>query len=253
MTPIRQSLVLAALLTASCAVEAGVAYQVDSSPNSRLMSFVGQFGNQIVLKGDDSPKLLTDFTFDYQSNYSMSKGLIVRFYANDGGGDLGIPGTLLYQSAPQDIKLGTEQLTISYNLAPIPKAFTYTVEFLGNDGGANEAGLLTPDTIPSTGQAYDDFWLKNTSGWQLRNVLTGHAMMTAKFTVSDGTTPVPPTVSISSPAPGQVVVSWTDSSFKLQRRDLATSGNWSDVPGVTGTSATFSNPAGAGFFRLLSR
>ncbi len=239
------SLLGAALMLPSA--QAGIGYEVPSSPTSREISLVGEFGNQIFLRGDDSQKLLTGFTFEYESNYSMTAGMIVRFYQNDGG--QGTPGTLLYQSNPLDIKLGHDQVSISYNSTPIPKSFTYTVEFQGNDGGANSAGLLTPDTIPTEGQAYDDMWLRSTGGWHIRQVLTGHAMFTATVTVNDGQGLV-----ISSPAVNQIQVSWQDSTYKLQRQDVVTgSSAWTDVPGVTGTSTTFPVTGTIGFFRLITR
>ena len=241
------ALVLAGAFVALPSARAGIAYQVASTPSSREISLVGEFGNQIILHGDDSSKLLTGFTFEYESNYSMTSGIVVRFYQNDGG--QGSPGTHLYQSSPRGLKIGREQVSINYNSTPIPKTFTYTVEFKGNDGGANSAGLLTPDTIPVVGQAYDDMWLRNTSGWQLRQVLTGHSMLTATVSVNDG-----PGLVITSPAVNQIKVSGQDSTYQLQRRDLAVGDTaWTDVTGITGTSVTLPVAGPVGFFRLSTR
>ena len=247
------SLVSVAVLSLS-ALQAGVGYQSDSSVSSREIALVGEFGNQIILKSDAAQPLLTGFTFEYESNYSMPKGLVVRFYANDGGGDVTPPGTLLYQSSPFDIALGRSQVAISYNSVPVPKSFTYTVEFLGNDGDNVSAGLLTPDKAPSTGQAFNDIWLRLSGGsWQNRQLVPvpgyqGYAMFTAQATVNDG-----PGLVISSPVANQIKVSWQDATYKLQRRDAATSGTWADVANVTGTAITMPVTGTLGFFRLITR
>jgi len=244
-TALALSLVGAALFLSSS--EAGTAFQVVSDPSSLEIPLVGENGNQIILRGDDSPKLLSSFSFDYESNYTMKAGLVVRFYKNDGG--QGSPGTLIYQSDPFDIKLGREQVSISYNSTPVPKEFTYTVEFRGNDDNNNNAGLLTPNVIPAVGQSYDDIWLRNTGGWQLRHVVGSFSMLTATVTVNDG-----PGLVISSPAVNQIKVSWQDSTYKLQGRDAAAGGGtWTDVPGITGTSVTLPVTGSLGFFRLITR
>ena len=253
--PSRKNFALIAAATLALAsAEAGIGYQSDGSVTSREISLVGEFGNQIILNTSAAQPLLTGFSFEYESNYTMSKGLIVRFYANDGGGDLTPPGTLLYQSSPFDIQLGRYQVAISYNSVPVPKTFTYTVEFLGNDGNNTAAGLLTPDKAPTTGQAYNDIWLRTSGGaWQNRQLIPvpgyqGYAMFTAQATINDG-----PGLAISSPAVNQIKVSWQDATYKLQRRDAATTGTWTDVANVSGTSITLPVTGTLGFFRLITR
>ena len=48
------ALVLAGAVVALPSARAGTAYQVASSPSSREISLVGEFGNQIILHGYDS-------------------------------------------------------------------------------------------------------------------------------------------------------------------------------------------------------
>jgi hypothetical protein len=246
--PIRSLLTFAGVACLFTAAEAGIAYQSESSPTSGLVSLVGEFGNQLILKTDSDQPLLSSFSFAYESNYAMSKGMILRFYANDGGSDLQLPGTLLYQSSPLDIKVGRGEVSVSYNSVPVPKTFTFTVEFLGNDGLNSAAGLLTPNQIPTVGQAYNDIWLKNSAGWQLRSLLSGLAMMTATVVVNDG-----PGLAISPVSVNQVKVTWKDATYKLQRSDKASPATWTDVTGITGTSATLSTTTGGAFFRVITR
>ncbi|HTH50022.1 MAG TPA: PEP-CTERM sorting domain-containing protein, partial [Candidatus Limnocylindria bacterium] len=98
----------------------------------------------------------------YGSDYALAGGLTVSLYANNGAG--GVPGELLYSSAPIDINSGGGVVSINYANELIPNELTFLVEFSGQDA-THKAGLLFPNSDPSVGSlAFNDYWVKDAGG-----------------------------------------------------------------------------------------
>jgi len=173
---------------------AGNAYDVAHSESAKVVSAdSAEFGDQISLYGPAGTRKLTSFSVEYYSNYELPGGLTVRFYDNDGPSNS--PGTLQYQSAPLDIKLGGAIVNISFNQPKIKTTFTYTLQFLAA-GGANVAGLLAPNAEATAGLSLNDYWTKESGTWQLNNL----GPLKANFTASVNAVPEPGTYALAGVA-----------------------------------------------------
>jgi hypothetical protein len=162
--------VCASAVLSAFAVNADTVYEVKTSTStSKVVNpNAGEFG-QTVIFANQTEKLLTQFSLAYNANYTRNAGLVVRFYDVDNSG---APKNLLYQSSPQDIKAGYNDLIINFNSAAVPATFTYTVNFAGVDS-ANTAGLLAPNLTPNRGFGYNDIWVKDGSGNWSNQVIPG--------------------------------------------------------------------------------
>ncbi len=162
--------VCASAVLSSVAVNADTVYQVPTSTSSSqvINPNGGEFG-QTVIFGNQTEKLLTQFSFAYNANYTRNAGLEVRFYDVDA---TGAPKNLLYQSNALDIKSGYNDVVINFDSAEVPATFTYTVSFDGVDSN-NTAGLLAPNLIPTKGFGYNDIWVKDGSGNWSNQVIPG--------------------------------------------------------------------------------
>ncbi|MFM1767989.1 MAG: hypothetical protein RJA22_518 [Verrucomicrobiota bacterium] len=137
-----------------------------------------EFGEEIVLAGNGSSYVVTNFSFEYfgygpdftSNNVSVN----LRFYANDGSN--GVPGTVLLDSGFFTIPAtGPEGSVLTYaglNVT-VGKSFTWTVEFQGLNPGTG-AGLQSAGLdlygVPTVGQTYNDYWERSGAGgtWELR-------------------------------------------------------------------------------------
>ena len=188
--------VLGALSVMACGsvYAAGNAYDVVHTQDALVVSAdSAEFGDQVSLYGPAGTRKLTGFSVEYYSNYALPGGLTVRFYDNDG--TAGAPKALEYQSAPIDIKLGGGIVSISFNQPKIATTFTYSLQFLGA-GGANVAGLLTPNVDPGVGSSLNDYWSKESGTWQLNNL----GPIKANFTASVNAVPEPGTYALAGVA-----------------------------------------------------
>ena len=163
--------VCASAVLSSVAVSADTVYQVPTatSISKTINPNGGEFG-QTVIFGNQTEKLLTEFSFAYNANYTRNAGLTVRFYDTD---LTGAPKNLLYQSAPLNIASGNNDVVLSFGQAEVPATFTYTVQFAGVDAN-NTAGLLAPNLVPTKGFGYNDIWVKDAvSGAWTTQVIPG--------------------------------------------------------------------------------
>jgi hypothetical protein len=156
-------------------------YSVNGGANF-MYSSANEFGDQVTVSGG-AGQVISSLSFEYYANYAQSGGLSLKVYANDGVG--GAPGTQL-DSRSVDIKQGGANLSLnfSYDAANIlPTTFTYAVQFAGH-GGANVAGLITGNAVPSVGSSLNDFWEKRGGAWVKNQVVIPEPTTVALFSVA---------------------------------------------------------------------
>ena len=154
--------------SASLNTGSGVAYNLEVGGTSYQIAQAGQYGNQIKL-APGSDLHLANFSIAYGANYALAGGLSVSLYANNGAG--GIPGELLYSSAPIDINNGGGIVSINFANELIPNEVTFLVGF-GGQSDTQKAGLLFPGTDPTVGSlSFNDYWVKNGSSFTLQHAV----------------------------------------------------------------------------------
>ena len=164
-------LLAGALFTLPSVSFGAVVYDNTTTDLNQYYSSTFEFGDQVDLGGTD--RTLTDFSFYSRLNAAVSgsQSLVFRFYANNGGTN-GAPGSLLFQSDPQAMALGSQTFTVSGLSIVVPNSFTWTVTF-SNLGLGEDAGLLIYNP-PTTGSSLNDFWQKDGAGaWSLMQVNLG--------------------------------------------------------------------------------
>jgi hypothetical protein len=160
-----------ALFTLPSVLFGAVVYNNTTTDLNQYYSSTFEFGDQVNLGGTE--RTLTDFSFYARLNASAlgSQSLVFRFYSNNGGTN-GAPGTLLFQSDPQAMALGSQTFNVSGLSVIVPNSFTWTVTF-SNLAVGNDAGLLIYNP-PTIGSSLNDFWQKDGAGaWSLMQVNTG--------------------------------------------------------------------------------
>lgn len=167
----RTVLLVGVILTLPSASFAAVVYDNTTTDLNQYYGSTFEFGDQVNLAGTD--RTVTDFSFYARLNASTlgSQSLVFRFYDNTGGTN-GAPGTLLFQSDPQAMALGSQTFTVSGLSVTVPNSFTWTVTF-SNLGAGDDAGLLIYNP-PTIGTSLNDFWQKDGGGaWSLMQVNGG--------------------------------------------------------------------------------
>jgi hypothetical protein len=147
-----------------------VRYSANGSANI-IYTSANEFGDQVNIAGG-AGQVFANISFEYYANYAQTGGLSLNLYRNDGVG--GAPGTLLDSSTLDVVNGGgVASVSLNYDAANIlPTSFTYAVQFSGI-GGANIAGLIAGDAVPSVGSSLNDFWEKNGGTWGLKNLSGG--------------------------------------------------------------------------------
>ena len=150
-----------------CAEE--VVYDNTSSSQKEFYPTHLEFGDEITLGG--KARILSTFSFEYYGDFKSAgddrETLVVRFYANDGGGEYSQPGSLLFESDPMLIRPGFNTIALKGLTIRVPEKLTWTVEFKGISGlSGSQAGLLLYDP-PKVGKSFNDFWQRTPDGWKL--------------------------------------------------------------------------------------
>jgi hypothetical protein len=145
-----------------------IVYQNSRAEVTASHSRPGEFGDEIILAGDNR-KILT-FEFEYFGTFEPDgdETCILRFYKNDGEtlvGDDNAPGTILFESEPFTIFPDYNTAAFRNIEVIVPDKFTWTVEFQGLTGfSTDRAGLLLRNP-PTIGRSFDDFWVHFGNGW----------------------------------------------------------------------------------------
>jgi len=172
-----------------------------------------QVGDQIKLATTDPyARYMTLFSFEYYGygfnttfpeQFTGDVKAKVSFYLNDGAlfNGYAMPGTMFWTSGFFDVPGPTSRNTFEFTAGAdnIPaeglflpaSEFTWTVQFLGMDGG--DVVGLDIYSPPTVGQDYPDYW-ENNGGWQL---MTNSVAPTMNFAAKIEAVPEPSTVTLS--------------------------------------------------------
>jgi hypothetical protein len=230
-----------------------------------------EFGNEVVLAGPTNALFeLTSFSCEYNSgtNEGPSVGaVVVHFYQNNGPDFNGVtngaePGTLLGTAVANDLPAtGVNGDVVTFSLPPgiiVPDTFTWTATFSSYVGASLGLGLDTYGP-PVVGQALNDIWQNDGSGWVLYQTDNGVTVSTFGAEVYGNVASPVPVLNIATTGTNSVVVSWTGilGSFQLQQNADLTTQNWvavTNAPLLFGGQNLVALPAtGNGFFRLVSQ
>jgi hypothetical protein len=219
-------------------------------------------GNEVVLAGQASIDLITNFTFqyDFTGPGGITTGTSIggetadlRFYANYGSPVIGYdtPGTLLYDSG--SFSLGnsyTSGQTVTFNQATldggivVPQDFTWTVTFSGL--GSGESAGLALYSPPTIGANYNDAWINDGSGWLLDVSTSGNPPLEFGSVADGSASAAPLTIQLSG---ANVVLTWGNPAYVLQSASVV-NGPYTDVPGAPASPYTTPAAGLKGFFQL---
>jgi hypothetical protein len=236
--------------TSTSAQQSAIVYD-NSGSGTNTYYTLNEYGNEVLLSATNST--LTQFQFEYYGDFVATGNEMarIRFYKMDGppnSDGYSTPGTVLYDSGAFSITAGYVTKTFSGLSIAVPGDITWTVQFSGLVGGnGDEAGLVITSP-PSVGFAYDDFWMKTTSGWGLfRWGGNPVANFAAQITGIVTTTTPPPTVGISLATSG-VQIQWTGSAVLQVATNPA--GPYTDVTGAANQYTFNTGTAPHQFWRL---
>lgn len=189
----------AAVGMAASSLRGETVYQVSGSGNFSYYT-PSEYGDEIVLGGGG--RILTEFKFEYFSNYNFAQGITFNLYDQSGPTVSGAksPGSLLY-STKLDLYDGGGLVSLSFPEDPantVADRLTWTVKFSGAGFGNNKAGLIVPNATPSVGKSGNDFWVRTGAGqadWALQNF--GPGGPTANFVATVSAVPEPGTVALA--------------------------------------------------------
>lgn len=183
---------LGALLASATTTQATVVFDNTTRDlGVRLAAGSTEIGDEIFLaRGGDGHALfvLGSFSLQYYGvNLDPNAQMRFRIYANDGGVfDQGSrqPGTVLFDSEFFPIS-STERATLTFDSdfgggLTVPWHFTWAVEFGNLGAGTGGLDLYGP---PSVGVSYNDFWVRNEGGWELRQTPGGIGDFAARVSV----------------------------------------------------------------------
>lgn len=159
-----------------------VVYNVPTGGANFLYSSANEFGDQVSIVGG-AGQVVSSISFEYYANYALAGGLSFNVYKNDGPG--GSPLTSI-DTRTLDITDGggIKSVDFTYNAANVlPESFTYTVKFSGI-GGANEAGLIVPNSLATIGSSANDLWEKTGGVWATKQVVIPEPSTVALFSVA---------------------------------------------------------------------
>lgn len=148
-----------------------IIYDNSTEGGEHRHSSIDEYGDEIIFAGDFRELII--FQFEYYGEFTPEgdETCIVRFYANDGEGELGFrkPNTMLYESEAFPIFPDFNTVSLTDLNLRVPNRMTWTVDFDGLSGlSEDRAGLLFRDP-PSIGTSFDDIWKKRRSGlWVAR-------------------------------------------------------------------------------------
>ena len=134
-----------------------------------------EFGDQIKLTSVGPSYDIKFEAYAELANAPTDGKAIFRVYANDGADAVGNngakrPNTLLYTSSAIALKEGYNTYQIQDVRVDLQTDITWTVEFIGVTGGKDDAGNKAALILAGTdlsGSSNDDFWQKDSSGWDL--------------------------------------------------------------------------------------
>jgi len=161
------SLAVTLLALAAAPAQAAIVYDNSTTFEGLFNDSKLETGDQLTLAG--SERLVTEFSFEYYGNFSLTgdESARVRFYQMNGpAGDnpFASPGTLLYESSLFSLSTGYGSVTISDLAVFLPgNSFTFSVEFTGI-GSTESVGLLYY-TPPTVGSSDSYFWEKENGVW----------------------------------------------------------------------------------------
>ncbi len=170
-------LALVFLPPAAAVRSAEVVYNNTTNVFAQLYRFSREHGDEVELAG--SSRVVTEFVFQYFADFTNRPDarFRVRFYANDGpdampGPQTALaPGSLLWESDPQELRKGAHAPILPVPGIQVPDRFTWTVEFTGVTGASGDsAGLILADP-PTVGRrlgdgrvgSYYDAWIRANS------------------------------------------------------------------------------------------
>jgi hypothetical protein len=236
------------LLLRSTAAQAEFIYDNSDTGGTNVYYSVVEYGDEIILGG--TSRVISQFLFEYYGDFAPAGDEIarVRLYKNDGPktavGD-STPGTVLYDSGDFSLSPGYQTKAFSGLNINVPTDMTWTIQFGGLSGdNGDRAGLVFRDT-PSTGSSYDDFWLKQNTGWQL---FSWNGSPVANFAARIVSGSDPTRLSIRRDASKQIVVEWTGISI-LQVADSA-AGPYTDIANARNSYKISPSAAATKFWRL---
>ncbi|MDC0316695.1 PA14 domain-containing protein [Verrucomicrobia bacterium] len=134
-----------------------------------------EFGDQIKLTSVGPSYDIKFEAYAELANAPTEGKAIFRVYANDGADAVGNnggkrPSSLLYTSSAIALKEGYNTYQILDVRVDLQSDITWTVEFVGVTGGKDDAGNKAALILAGTdlsGSSNDDFWQKDSSGWDL--------------------------------------------------------------------------------------
>lgn len=160
------SLLLCGQIQAQILFPTEIIYDNSEGDSLNRHSSIDEYGDEVVFDGLSREVVI--FQFEYFGEFAPDgdETCIVRIYANDGEGKEGFekPGTLLYESESFPIFPGFNSVALTDINITVPNRVTWTVDFDGLTGFAEDrAGLLFRDP-PTAGLSFDDIWKKRRSG-----------------------------------------------------------------------------------------
>lgn len=173
--------------------QAGIVYDNSTTPLGSFYQSTNEFGDQIVLDGNMTDRVITTFDFEYylSHNASGNEQAELRIYNNATRSDV---GTLIYDSGMSSITTGNNHFEVSGLTLNVSDNISWTVQFSGVETGES-AGLLWYNP-PTVGSSFDDFWEKTDSGWTLKR-LSPDGGPIANFGVQVTAIPEPTTIQLA--------------------------------------------------------
>lgn len=181
----RTTLAVVASVVTVASASADTIYYAGPGANNFYNSTSGtEYGNQVSFPSNPSGAwTIQSITVPYYSNYSLSGGMSLKIYSNDG--TAGAPGTTLWSSGPLDILNGGGSVTVPFPFSAgnqIPNTLTYTVSFNGSSVAGNKAGLFLPGSNPAVGTSHG-IWSGSGGFWEKR-ALDGGAIPVFQATIT---------------------------------------------------------------------
>lgn len=246
--PVAGLLLAGALFLKSTVLHAEVIYDNSDTGGVDAYYSLAEYGDEIILASGTS-RVINEFAFEYFGDFTPKgdETARVRIYKNDGpltADQAPMPGTVLFDSGDFSISPSYQTKTFGGLNITVPTDMTWTVQFSGLTGTAEDRAGLVLRSKPSVGSSYDDFWVKQNTNWQLFSWGGSPvANFAARITHAAGTT-----LSIRRDTSNQIVVEWTGVSI-LQVADSA-AGPYKDIPSARNSYKISPTAAAMKFWRL---
>jgi hypothetical protein len=224
-------------------------------------TFEGLFNDSKLETGDEmtlagSERLLTEFSFEYYGNFTVTgdERARVRLYQMNGApGDnpFATPGTLLYESGFFNVGTGYGTVNIADLAVFVPgNTLSFSVEFTGISS-TESVGLLYYDP-PTVGSSDAYFWEKENGVWSAvatddtgNNFAAQVKAELALFISQVRPVPTGAAVTLANTTPGR--------TYTLEYKSSVTQSGWTRGPSVVATGNTVTlidTTANSATFRL---